>query len=910
METNLEYWGARDAVFHEQLLRIAQSEATRSIEGSKPAAGASTPIWVNLGPADSRFEQRRSDVNSGRLRSVLLDPRSSDLAYVASAGGGVWKTFNLTARDPTWIPLTDSLGNLSVGALAMDPGDPETLYLGLGDPFEVTAGGALFKSTDGGESWTMLASRLQGRYPRQAGGRVETAVTVRDLKIDPNDSKTILVATEVGLFRSTDGGYSFYLASLPTTPDGIVQVESSAWSIAYLGAARGASHWLVSGVYACAPGQHPPVRPLQIGLPPGPSCPGGNRGDLWRSTDGGRHWQSLRSAGVLKLPFTTPDPAHPELADVGRMALAVGWEPPRFGRAQDSRPRRPGSPANAVVYIQAGAINDLRNVAILKSVDGGSSFIIAADDVTPVLNPTRRGPPPLMLPPDCADMNVAHGFDWYNLAIAVNPQDSDQVLIAGNFCAVRSLDGGLTWENISHWDPDSGMGDTEEGPLLYVHADWHGITFATVADETVVFAATDGGVFRATNPLTARPPDVNWRHANRSLVTHQFYSIASGETADGEEYIVFGGAQDNGTYFRDLDPEADPRTFNVVLGGDGSGAVVTHVLEGERARTLYFISAPLARVYCLPGEATDCDSVSPVGWRLLQPLWLRFPGDFEPSLTRYATIRDEPGAVLTTTNSNVVRLFYPRNPPQPPQDAFSKNPITPWHPNETPRGVFPPGTVTRNIRASQRIYQDEKSTPFRLYGVVLTDGLVSVGIDQNVYPTETADTLDRSDGVTWRNAPTPVGVGPSPDQRQSFATSIAFPADASHFGGADGEVFFVSTTAPKMADELTLVPDGIGHLFLTADGGQTWRPMGTIGAKRLPNVPIQMIQFDPNDSSDQTVYVGSDIGVYRSSDGGESWERFGVGLPLARVTEMHIARDGLIRVSTYGRGIWEIRPGL
>src|SRR5262249_29445578 len=155
--------------------------AGKSLQRLKSGA-APGPTWVNLGPFDSRFEQRRTELNAGRLRSIHLDPRSSDVAYVAAAGGGVWKTFNLTSPDPTWIPITDLLGNLSVGAFEMAPRDPETLYLGLGDPFEVTSGGALFKSTNGGDSWTLLTSRLQGRYPREAGGQTETALSIRDLK--------------------------------------------------------------------------------------------------------------------------------------------------------------------------------------------------------------------------------------------------------------------------------------------------------------------------------------------------------------------------------------------------------------------------------------------------------------------------------------------------------------------------------------------------------------------------------------------------------------------------------------------------------------------------------------------------------------------------------------------------------
>ncbi|HKD41271.1 MAG TPA: hypothetical protein VKB87_13390, partial [Myxococcaceae bacterium] len=128
-------------------------------------------------------------------------------------------------------------------------------------------------------------------------------------------------------------------------------------------------------------------------------------------------------------------------------------------------------------------------------------------------------------------------------------------------------------------------------------------------------------------------------------------------------------------------------------------------------------------------------------------------------------------------------------------------------------------------------------------------------------------------------------------------------------GDRGGPVFLVGSTATRMADELTLVPDSVGHLFLTVDGGNTWQPFGVGGANRLPNVPVQVVKFDPADTADQTIYVGTDIGVYRTTDRGANWERFGVGFPFVRVTDLFIARNGsLLRAATYGRGAWEIYP--
>src|SRR5262249_44458443 len=89
----------------------------------------------------------------------------------------------------------------------------------------------------------------------------------------------------------------------------------------------------------------------------------------------------------------------------------------------------------------------------------------------------------------------------------------------------------------------------------------------------------------------------------------------------------------------------------------------------------------------------------------------------------------------------------------------------------------------------------------------------------------------------------------------------------------------------------------------------TWRRFGTSGPNRLPNVSVQVVKFDPADSSDRTIYVGTDIGVYRTTDQGANWERFGVGFPFVRVTDLFIAKNGsLLRAATFGRGVWELYP--
>jgi len=74
-------------------------------------------------------------------------------------------------------------------------------------------------------------------------------------------------------------------------------------------------------------------------------------------------------------------------------------------------------------------------------------------------------------------------------------------------------------------------------------------------------------------------------------------------------------------------------------------------------------------------------------------------------------------------------------------------------------------------------------------------------------------------------------------------------------------------------------------------------------------VPIDVVRYDPNDSANNTLYVGTNLGMYATLDGGLTWRRLGAAMPMAKVTDLFVGRAGnLLRASTYGRGIWEFHP--
>jgi photosystem II stability/assembly factor-like uncharacterized protein len=133
-------------------------------------------------------------------------------------------------------------------------------------------------------------------------------------------------------------------------------------------------------------------------------------------------------------------------------------------------------------------------------------------------------------------------------------------------------------------------------------------------------------------------------------------------------------------------------------------------------------------------------------------------------------------------------------------------------------------------------------------------------------------TLD--DGVTWQQRDIP-GVA---DHFQNIQID---PAD--------------NLTAFAVRDRF-----GGGHVFKTSDGGLSWTDI----SGNLPDLPAYTLALDPSSGA---LYVGTDDGVYLSSNQGGSWSRFGAGLPHAQVRELELLADfQLLFAGTHGRGAWEI----
>ena len=181
---------------------MAAADAQRAQQGPDGRGNIQVPPggpWTNIGPHRSKWIQNGVRVNqsdTGRIRTFLIHPTSEDIVYVLTSSGGLWKTTNFTHPRPGWRAMSDSVLSTSGGGTALGK-NPETIYLGTGDPFDPGVGGSAYTSHDGGETWS-------------TGVKLGPSTVVPDVKVDTTGaSDVILMGTNAGLFRSINGGASY-----------------------------------------------------------------------------------------------------------------------------------------------------------------------------------------------------------------------------------------------------------------------------------------------------------------------------------------------------------------------------------------------------------------------------------------------------------------------------------------------------------------------------------------------------------------------------------------------------------------------------------------------------------------------------------------------------------------------------
>ncbi len=518
------FGGEASPAYLDAKARLSRQELERwSPQGGKvlQAAPSASATWTNLGPKANLISTSYPDIDSGRLNAIVTHPTNPSLLYIATATGGVFKCTNAdltSASDWTWTPITDSLpnssssGNIPVGAMAMSPTDPNTLYIGLGDFVDDTARG-FYRSTDGGDTWT------------EATG---IGAATRTTCILPLSASVVLWGTNDGLKRSTDGGQTFTTMNV-----------------------GGTGNWAWSAI-AFSPTEVAIVRSTL------------RTGYRFYFQSGGIYWSGDAGA-TWTLGSVTG------LASFGRVSLAAASDgSTAWGLAEDA------------------SVTGSMAKGLLKTTDKGHTWTFVAA-------PTISGG----LFQGIGNQMTGDGSQaGYNHAIAVHPSNANQVTVGANLALYRTDDGGLSWNQLTHW-----YGNRH----VYAHADFH-CTAWSQTSSPVLFVGNDGGLCILRNPaiavasiptgVSSVPSDITFidNRRNKGLVSHQAYHLGSttAATPSGAKNSITLGLQDNGTRVRqDMGSGlALSSTFEDQIGGDGFGTVI-HPLDGNLMLGSYYYDAIL-----------------------------------------------------------------------------------------------------------------------------------------------------------------------------------------------------------------------------------------------------------------------------------------------------------------------------
>jgi photosystem II stability/assembly factor-like uncharacterized protein len=312
-------------------LRRMQREQVRRLGASSvkafsttTAATLSSTQWTLIGPQptdNSLLGLPASSYSpvSGRVTALAVDPTNSDIVYLGSAEGGVWKT---TDGGKTWTPLTDNQPSLAVGSIAIDPSNPQTIYVGTGEEnFNNDAyfGAGILKSTDGGSTWTQISSPFVGPF---GSDQSQGGAYIGSIAVSPANSQIVLAGVESdpqagsgGIFRSTDGGQAWTQVFNQSLATDVFFDLSSGGDVAYAAvknfgvyrSADGGLTWTYDdgvnpngqstlpetgvGRFALALDPHSPAT-----LYAGVSAIDNSFLGVFKTTDSGAHWTQLTSA--------------------------------------------------------------------------------------------------------------------------------------------------------------------------------------------------------------------------------------------------------------------------------------------------------------------------------------------------------------------------------------------------------------------------------------------------------------------------------------------------------------------------------------------------------------------------------------------------------------------------------------
>ncbi len=160
---------------------------------------ADTLKWDELGPLQiPTYIVNGTKEGVGRIDCIAFHPSDTNIAYAGSPGGGLWITYD---HFLTWEPLTDTLPAIGIADIAIDPSDPENIFIATGDrDTKKTASAGIFHSADGGKTWEKTSFSMD--LPDQE-------LLIHRLVLNPAQPDTQYAATNLGILRTFDAWESY-----------------------------------------------------------------------------------------------------------------------------------------------------------------------------------------------------------------------------------------------------------------------------------------------------------------------------------------------------------------------------------------------------------------------------------------------------------------------------------------------------------------------------------------------------------------------------------------------------------------------------------------------------------------------------------------------------------------------------
>ncbi len=447
------YWEVRvDPLTGEFPKTSAYEEFQKYLKNNPGSSKSTAGNWTSVGPTSSPGGY----AGLGRINCVAFHPSDNNVIYAGAASGGLWKTNNGGA---SWTILSDAWPVQGCTDICIVSGTPNTIYAATGDRENTMwhfGGGqnhdnnsvGVWVSTDAGASWGSTGLSF---IPSQK-------IAINRLLIDPTNSNILYAATTNGVYKTTDAG----------------------------------ANW--SQIYATqfSDMEFQPGTPTTIY---GSSM----AGDIYRTINSGSTWTA-----TLTTTF-------------GRVEMAV----------------TPANP-NIVYAVMQDLPSPVDESPVYKSTDGGASFFRIFNSSTISLFGYQ-----------CDGSDIGNSQASYDLCIAADPNNAN-IVIVGGINVWKSTDGGVNWNIATHWS------STCSSTVTIVHADQHYLAYQPISNH--LFLGNDGGLYKSANNGTS------WSYIGSGLVTTQIYRIGVAQSTSNEFML---GAQDNGT------KAFLSGSWKDVIGGDG-----------------------------------------------------------------------------------------------------------------------------------------------------------------------------------------------------------------------------------------------------------------------------------------------------------------------------------------------------